>query len=124
MTETDKIICRDKELDYRVLNLASNTFSENETSYYHPGIGGYHPVSSESLPGDDWCTIALEMQKTMQAIAAAGGDMTKVNGDSIYPVLNMLNAKYFIMPLQGGQTVPVLNPYAYGNAQFVDEVSM
>ena len=66
--------------------------------------------------------IAPEMQKTMQAVAAAGGDMTKVNGDSIYPVLNMLNTKYFIMPLQGGQTVPVLNPYAYGNAWFVDEV--
>ena len=66
--------------------------------------------------------IASEMQKTMQAVAAAGGDMTKVNGDSIYPVLNMLNTKYFIMPLQGGQTVPVLNPYAYGNAWFVDEV--
>ena len=58
----------------------------------------------------------------MKAVAEVGGDMTKVNGDSIFPVLNMLNAKYFIMPLQGGQTVPVQNPYAYGNAWFVDEV--
>ena len=66
--------------------------------------------------------IAPEMQKTMQAVAAAGGDMTKVYGDSIFPVLNMLNTKYFILPLQGGQTVPVQNPYAYGNAWFVDEV--
>ena len=37
--------------------------------------------------------------------------MTKVAGDSIYPVLNMLNTKYIILPLQGGQTVPVLNTY-------------
>ena len=67
--------------------------------------------------------ISPEMQKTMKAVVSAEGDMTKVNGDSIFPVLNMLNTKYFIMPLQGGQTVPVQNPYAYGNAWFVDKVS-
>lgn len=67
--------------------------------------------------------ISPEIQKTMKAVAEAGGDMTKVNGDSIFPVLNMLNTKYFIFPLQGGQTVPVQNPYAYGNAWFVDKVT-
>ncbi len=46
----------------------------------------------------------------LPAIAQAGGDMTKVNGDSIYPVLNMLNTKYIIMGLQNGQTVPIKNP--------------
>ena len=122
MTETDKIICRDKALDYRVLNLASNTFNENETSYYHKSIGGYHPAKLRRYQEMIDAHIAPEMQKTMKAVAEVGGDMTKVNGDSIFPVLNMLNAKYFIMPLQGGQTVPVQNPYAYGNAWFVDEV--
>jgi hypothetical protein len=63
------------------------------------------------------------MQKTMQAVAEAGGNMEAVAGDSIYPVLNMLNTKYFIMPLQGGETVPLLNPYAYGNAWMVDKVT-
>ena len=58
----------------------------------------------------------------MPAIADAGGDMTKVNGDSIFPVLNMLNARYFIFPLEGGSTVPVKNPYVYGNAWFVDRI--
>ena len=64
--------------------------------------------------------ISPEMQKMMPGIAKAQGDMTKVPGDSIYPVLNMLNAKYIILPLQGGQTVPLRNPYAYGNGWFVD----
>ena len=63
------------------------------------------------------------MQKLMSAVAEAGGDMTQVNGDSICPVLNMLNTRYFIFPLQGGQTVPLQNPYALGNAWFVDKVS-
>jgi uncharacterized membrane protein YfhO len=35
----------------------------------------------------------------------------------------MLNTKYFILPLQGGQTVPVENPYTYGNAWLVDKVT-
>ena len=35
MTATDKQILEDKSLDYRVLNLAGDTFNENETSYYH-----------------------------------------------------------------------------------------
>ena len=63
------------------------------------------------------------MHQLYSAIAHAAGDMTQVNGDSIYPVLNMLNTKYFILPLQSGQTVPVENPYTYGNAWFVDRVN-
>jgi len=122
MTETDKIICRDKSLDYRVLNLASNTFNENETSYYHKSVGGYHPAKLRRYAEMIDAYIAPEMQKTMKAVADAGGDMTRVNGDSVFAVLNMLNTKYFIMPLQGGQTVPVQNPYAYGNAWFVDQI--
>ena len=123
MTETDKLILRDKSLDYRVLNLASNTFNENETSYYHKSVGGYHPAKLRRYAEMIEAHISPEMQKTMKAVAEAGGDMTKVNGDSIFPVLNMLNTKYFIMPLQGGQTVPLQNPYAYGNAWFVDKLT-
>ena len=36
----------------------------------------------------------------------------------------MLNTRYFILPLQSGKTVPVANPYAYGNAWFVDRVRL
>ena len=123
MTATDKQILQDKSLDYRVLNLASNTFNENETSYYHKSIGGYHAAKLRRYQEMIDAYIAPEMQKLMPAIVDAQGDMTKVAGDSLYPVLNMLNTKYVIMPLQGGQTVPIQNPYAYGNAWFVDKVN-
>lgn len=123
MTETDKIILRDNALDYRVLNLASNTFNENETSYYHKSIGGYHAAKLRRYQEMIDAYIAPEMQKAMSAVSAAGGDMTKVNGDSIYPVLNMLNTKYLILPLQNGQTVPLQNPYTNGNAWYVDNVT-
>ena len=123
MTATDQQILQDKSLDYRVLNMASNTFNENETSYYHKSIGGYHAAKLRRYQEMIDAYIAPEMQKLMPAIADAQGDMTKVAGDSLYPVLNMLNTKYVIMPLQGGQTVPIQNPYAYGNAWFVDKVN-
>lgn len=123
MTATDKQILQDKNLDYRVLNLASNTFNENETSYYHKSIGGYHAAKLRRYQEMIEAYISPEMQKMMPAIAKAGGDMTKVAGDSLFPVINMLNAKYFILPLQGGNTVPLRNPYAFGNAWFVDKVT-
>ena len=123
MTETDRLILRDKDLDYRVLNLASNTFNENETSYYHKSIGGYHAAKLRRYQDLIDNYIAPEMQQLMSALAKAGGDMTKVKGDSIFPVLNMLNAKYFIVPLQDNKTVPIQNPYVLGNAWFVDKLN-
>ena len=121
-TATEDQILRDTSLDYRVLNLATNTFNENETSYYLNSIGGYHPAKLRRYQEMIDAHISKEMQRLYAAVAEAQGDMTKVKGDSIFPVLNMLNTKYFILPLEGGQTVPVQNPYAFGNAWIVDEV--
>ena len=122
MTQADEQILRDKSLDYRVLNLASNTFNENETSYYHKSIGGYHAAKLRRYQEMIEQYISPEMQQLFMAVSEAGGDMTKINGDSVCPVLNMLNTKYMIFPLQGGQTVPLQNPYTYGNAWFVDKL--
>ena len=122
-TSTDLAIMKDKSLDYRVLNLASNTFNENETSYFHKSIGGYHPAKLRRYQEMIDAYIAPEMQKTMQAIAAAGGNMQAVDGVKTFPVLNMLNTKYFILPLQGGTTAPIQNPYAQGNGWFVNKLS-
>ena len=116
-------ILQDKALDFRVLNLATNTFNENETSFYLKSIGGYHAAKLRRYQELIDAYISKEMEQTFSAIAEAQGDMTQVKGDSIYPVLNMLNTKYFILPLQGGQTVPVENPYTYGNAWLVDKIT-
>ena len=122
-TSTDLAIMKDKSLDYRVLNLASNTFNENETSYFHKSIGGYHPAKLRRYQEMIDAYITPEMQKTMQAIAAAGGNMQAVDGVKTFPVLNMLNTKYFILPLQGGTTAPIQNPYAQGNGWFVNKLN-
>ncbi len=126
MTETDRMILKDKSEcgDYRVLNFSTSTFNENETSYYHKSLGGYHAAKLRRYQEMIERYIQPEMGKAMQAVANAAGDMTQVNGDSLFPVISMLNAKYFIVPLQGGQTVPVMNPYAFGAAWFVDKVEL
>ena len=115
-------ILQDKSLDFRVLNLATSTFNENETSFYLKSIGGYHAAKLRRYQELVDAYIQKEMSGVISAISKAGGDMTQVKGDSVYPVLNMLNTKYFILPLQGGQSVPLENPYTYGNAWFVNRV--
>jgi hypothetical protein len=121
-TPTIDHILQDQSLDYRVLNMASDTFNENETSFYLKSIGGYHPAKLRRYQELIEAHIAPEKARLGNAVMEAQGDMTQVNGDSIAPVLNMLNTKYLILPLQGGQTVPLENPYTYGNAWFVDQV--
>lgn len=120
-TETDKAILADKTLDFRVLNLAGNTFNENTTSYWHKSIGGYHAAKLRRYQEMIEEHISTEMNGVFKAVSEAGGDMQKV-APSGFPVLNMLNTRYFIFPLQDGKTVPIQNPYTLGNAWFVNEV--
>ena len=120
-TETDKLILQDETLDYRVLNLASNTFNENNTAYWHKSVGGYHAAKLRRYQEMIEEHISGEMQGLYKAVADAGGKMELLNPTD-FPVLNMLNTRYFIFPLQGGQTVPLLNPFARGNAWFVNDV--
>lgn len=117
----DKVILEDKALDYRVLNLATNTFNENETSYFHKSIGGYNAAKLRRYQEMIEEHIAPEMQALYKEVATAGGDMTLAN-DSVFPVINMLNTRWFILPGADGQTFPLQNPYAFGNAWFVSDI--
>ena len=116
-------ILQDQSLDFRVFNLASDTFNENETSFYFKSVGGYHPAKLRRYQEMIDAYIAPEKNTLFKAVVEAHGDITKVRGDSLFPVLNMLNTKYFIFPLQNNQTLPMQNPYAMGNAWMVDKVT-
>ena len=121
-TNTDELILQDTSLDYRVLNFATSTFDDNNTSYWHKSVGGYHPAKLRRYQEMIEHHISPEMQATYKAIATAGGEMDSVDANK-FRVLNMLNTKYFIFPAgQQRQTVPILNPHAYGNAWFVNKV--
>ena len=122
-TATDMEILKDKALSYRVLNFASGAFNENNTSYFHKSIGGYHPAKLRRYQEMIDKYIAPEMQAAMQAIGSKGGVMSEVDGRKLFPVLNMLNAKYFIVPLQGNATTSIQNSYSQGNGWFVDKLT-
>ena len=90
-------ILQDKSLDYRVFNLAANTFNDSRTSYRLKSIGGYH---------------AAKLRRYQDLIDA---HISRSN----WNVLNMLNTKYIIT--RDGQVHQ--NPEAMGNAWFVDNVT-
>lgn len=113
MTAADAEILKDKTLDYRVLNLSSYPFMENNTSYYHKSIGGYHAARLRRYKELIDSCLMKEI-----GYAEAVTMMNDSASDVYIPVLNMLNMRYVIS--QQGQ--PVLNTHAYGNAWFVNKI--
>ena len=108
---------------YRVLNMATNTFNDARTSYRLKSIGGYSAAKLRRYQDLIDEHISREMNPLMQTVMRTQGFMLPdTNEGKDYPVLNMLNMKYAIVPLQGGKQVPVMNPHAMGNCWFVDEV--
>ena len=114
-TPTDEAILQDSDLYYRVVNLAVNTFNDNTTSYWHKSIGGYHAAKLRRYQELIEAHIQPQLATLYKAVAETNGRLDSIDGDSLFPVLNMLNTKYAILPLQGGETVPVQNPWAMGN---------
>lgn len=121
-TYADEQIMQDKEPDYRVLNMTTNTFNENETSYFHKSIGGYHAAKLRRYQELIDAYIMPEMQSLFVALPQVGYDLNQLSTDSLAPVLNMLNTKYIITAVNN-QPVPQRNFQAYGNAWLVDKVS-
>jgi len=98
ITEADKRIQEDTS-HYRVLDFSTSSFSNARTSYFHKAFGGYHaakPKRAEDI---------FEFYVSRNNIR----------------VVNMLNVKYVIQDNEG-RKVALNNPYANGNAWFVEEL--
>ena len=131
-TQSDEMILADQAPDYRVLNLSVNTFNDNSTSFYHKSIGGYHAAKLQRYQDLIDHYLTSEMQYAFANIAQGQAEMQGENANGVtvvhfanpdsMKVLNMLNTKYLILPLQNNATMPVQNSDTYGNAWFVSQV--
>jgi hypothetical protein len=97
----DEQILKDPDPHYRVMNASLSPFQDAATSYFHKSIGGYHGAK-------------LRRYQDLYERQISKNNMQ---------VLNMLNAKYFIMQnQQSGELFAQRNPSALGNAWFVKEL--
>ena len=87
--------------DYRVFNMAVNTFNDSYPSAFHHQIGGYH---------------AAKLRRYQDLIDFYIAGHVNMN------VLNMLNARYFVTPDQQRGYMVQRNPEAMGNVWIVDSI--
>jgi hypothetical protein len=114
----DNIVLQDKS-DYRVLDATVDIFNDATPSYFHKNIGGYHAAKLRRYQE----LINMQLTKEMGQLFGAFGRVKTVDQitgvmDSL-GVLNMLNMKYVIY---NKEAAPLVNPYANGNAWFVNNI--
>jgi len=117
-TNADNIILQDKS-EFRVLNAEVNIFNDASPSYFHKNIGGYHAAKLRRYQE----LINMQIEKEIGQLFGAFGraktfEQIAPTLDSL-GVLNMLNMKYVIY---NKDAAPLINPYANGNAWFVNKV--
>ena len=112
----DKAILADPALGYRTLDLTVNVFNDSHPSYWHKNIGGYSPVKMQRYQDLIDRYLNSEINSIIKAVYSAGTIEGLMSSFPRVPVLSMLNDKYIILD---GDSAPVVNPYAMGNAWFV-----
>lgn len=106
--------------NYRVLTI-QNPFADVSVSYYHKSIGGYHGAKLKRYQDLIDFRIQNELEVFYGALKSQNPDSIEKTLQRKIPVLNMLNTRYMIV---NPEAAPLTNPYALGNAWFVNEVRM
>lgn len=119
MSKADEAILKDKTLDYRVIDLTKNVFNDASTSYFHKSVGGYHGAKLRRYQDVIDNYLSDEIQNFGKIFKSAKNAGSLRQGLDNQKVLNMLNTKYIIYD---GNSVPLVNTAAYGNAWIVNDI--
>ena len=119
-TAADTAILQDKDPSYRVLNL-DNPWQETNTAFYHKSVGGYHAAKLRRYQELIDHRLNGELTGIIKALQNAKSAEDVLPAFAASPSLNMLNTRYVIY--NPGQP-PLMNPYAFGNAWFVENVEI
>jgi Bacterial membrane protein YfhO. len=117
----DQMILADSTLSYRVLDLSADVFNDSFTPYWHRSIGGYSPAKLQRYQDLIEKHIAGEIVGVNKALEKCSTIAEAENSVSTVSILSALNCKYFIL---GAEYPPLVNSNAYGNAWFVDSISV
>ncbi|WP_455639385.1 YfhO family protein [Parabacteroides sp.] len=116
----DKEILKDTDLSYRVFTL-NDPWQETNVSYYHHSIGGYYAVKLRRYQELIDHRLDIEYRNIVGALQKAQSVQDIYGVLATSPSLNMLNTRYIIY---NPEQAPIRNPYAFGNAWFVDKVEI
>ncbi len=120
-TLADESIMSDPSPDYRVLNIAVNTFNDATTSYYHKSIGGYHGAKMRRYQELIDHYLSKEISSFVGVLQNKPAQQDVEQALRSMKVHNMLNTKYIIYNPQA----PALpNAFTNGNAWFVNELKV
>jgi len=116
-TLADQEILKDKEPDYRVLNISLNPFSDASTSYFHKSIGGYSGAKLRRYQDLIENHISKEVQQIGTRLRSIKSQSDVDAAFIGLNTINMLNTKYVIY---NPDAAPLKNNQALGNAWFVN----
>lgn len=118
-TTADDFILKDKDPNYRVLNLSRSVFNDGVTSNFHKSIGGYHGAKLKKYQELIEFQLSSEIQTIYGVLQQNPEKLNEVLKS--LQVINMLNTKYIIYD---PNSLPLINMSAYGNAWFVSNVEL
>ncbi len=120
-TTADLVILRDKDADYRVLNISLSPLQDASTSWFHKSLGGYHGAKMRRYQELFDHSIEKELGSLINTLQKTPSLHSVDSTMATLSTLNMLNTRYIIY---NPEAPPLVNRHELGNAWFVNKYTI